>query len=100
MFEPKDVVVSFLFGVLADRTGIEQDRIGLSRILGQYVTVFAERGDDHLAIENVHLATDGLDVESLGFRAYRLAHRDSLFAFVGCDGNVVDVEFRVGRVAE
>jgi len=32
-------------------------------MLGQTVTLFPKRSDDHLAVQNVHLTADGFDVQ-------------------------------------
>ena len=63
VLEPAERAVDLVFGVLADAAGVEQDRVGVVRARGQLVTVFAQAGDDELAIELVHLAADGFDVE-------------------------------------
>ena len=54
--------VDLVLGVLPDAAGVEQDRIGLLRIVHQGVTVVPQAGDDHFAVQDVHLAADGFDV--------------------------------------
>ena len=66
VLQPAQGAVDFVFGMLADAAGVEQNRVGLGWRIDQFVTVFAERRDNELAIEHVHLAADGFDVETLG----------------------------------
>ena len=66
VLEPAQGAVDLVFGMLPDTAGIEQDRIGVARVVGQLVAVFAQAGHDKLAVEHVHLAADGFDVEFLG----------------------------------
>ncbi len=60
-----EVGVDLLLGVLADRAGVEQDHVGVGGGVGQDVALPLERADDQLAVEHVHLAADGLDVDLL-----------------------------------
>ena len=57
--------VDLVLGVLADRTGVVEDRVGLARCRRSARTRLAELADDELAVEHVHLAADGLDVQLL-----------------------------------
>ena len=50
-------------GVLADAARVEENRVRLARGVRQLVAILAERGHHKLAIEHVHLAADGFDVE-------------------------------------
>src|SRR5262245_32052931 len=63
-----------LFGrLLADMAGVEDDHVGISRVIGRGK---AERGQDvrHAGgVVDVHLATVGLDEEFLGQIAYASA---------------------------
>src|SRR4051812_43678783 len=63
VLETTQCAVDLVFGVLADAAGVEQDRVGVVRAGGELVTVFAQASDDELAVEFVHLAADGFDVE-------------------------------------
>src|SRR5262249_40858505 len=66
--EPAESAVDFLLGVLADAAGVEEDDVGLSRLVGQDVALPAQRTDDQLAVEDVHLTADSFDVEFPGHR--------------------------------
>ena len=63
VLEPAEGAVDFVFGVLADAARVEEDRVGVVRIVRELVALFAQAGDDELAVEHVHLAADGFDVE-------------------------------------
>jgi len=57
----------FLLGLLADRTGIEQDDIGLFRPIGLFHTRAGTQQVRHLArVVLVHLAAIGFDIEFFG----------------------------------
>jgi hypothetical protein len=66
VFQPAEGAVDFVFRVLADAARVEEDCVGIVRIVRQLVPIFAQAGDDELAIEFVHLAADGFDVEFHG----------------------------------
>ena len=53
-----------VFGMLADTAGVVEDCVGLSRARCQLPSLAAQRRHDKLAVEDVHLAADGLDPES------------------------------------
>ncbi len=55
--------VDLVLGVLPHAAGIEQDRVGLLDGIDQLVAVLPEAGHDHFAVQHIHLAADGLDVE-------------------------------------
>ena len=67
--------VGFALGVFTHAARVEENRIGRRGRIGQLVALFAERGHHQLAIEHVHLAADGFDVESLHGSWPRLADR-------------------------
>jgi hypothetical protein len=52
-----------LLGVVAYRTGIDKDYIGLLNILGVEVTLLLHDGYNNLRVADIHLATIGLDKE-------------------------------------
>ena len=57
--------VDLLLGVLADGAGVEEEDVGVGGGVGEVVALPAERADDELAVEHVHLAADGFDVDLL-----------------------------------
>ena len=57
--------VGLVLGVFANRTGVEEEHVGVGGRVGEVVALLAERADDELAVEHVHLAADGFDVDSL-----------------------------------
>ena len=63
VLEPAQCAVDLVLGVLPDAARVEQDRVGVVRAGRQLVTVLAQAGHDELAVELVHLAADGFDVE-------------------------------------
>ncbi len=79
LLEPSDAAegaVDLVLGVLADGAGVVEDRVGLVDVVGEGVSLAAQLGDDELAVQDVHLTADGLDVELLPGR--RLRHRRKL----------------------
>ena len=66
VLQPAEGAVDFVLGMFADAAGVEQDRVGVVRAGGELVASVAQAGDDELAIEHVHLAADGFDVELHG----------------------------------
>ena len=89
VFQPAEGAVDLVFRVLADATCIEKYRVGVVRIVRQLVTVFAQAGDDELAVEFVHLAADGFDVQFHGdwFRlgGFVFGFGGTFFAAAGVD---------------
>ena len=63
--------VGFVFGLFADGAGVEEDDVGRVELAGQLVTALAQVGDDHLAVQHVHLAADGFEIEPFGHAAFR-----------------------------
>jgi hypothetical protein len=57
--------INLVFGVLANTAGVEQDRVGVARIIGELKAAFAQAGNDKLAVEHVHLAAHCFDVQFL-----------------------------------
>jgi hypothetical protein len=51
--------------MLPDTAGIKQDRIGLPDIRGDLVSPAPQAGNDHLAVQHIHLAANRLDVKML-----------------------------------
>ncbi len=64
VLQPAQRAVDLVFGMLANAARVEQNRVGVRRVGGQFVALLAKRGHHQLAVEHVHLATDGFDVES------------------------------------
>ncbi len=60
--------------MLPNATRVEQDRIGIVDVGRELIAVFAQAGDDQLAVELVHLAAYSFDVE---FHAEGLRMRDA-----------------------
>ena len=52
-----------LLGIVANRTGVDQNHIGLGLRLGVAVAVLLENRDDNLRIAHIHLTAVGLDKE-------------------------------------
>jgi hypothetical protein len=48
----------FLLGMLAHRTGVVEDDVGVIARLGRHVPLPAELAEDELAVEHVHLAAE------------------------------------------
>ena len=63
--DPSQGAVDLVLGVLADRAGIVEDRIRLADVVGQLVALLAQLGHDELAVQQIHLAADRLDVQLL-----------------------------------
>ncbi len=57
--------VDLVFRMLPHAASIEKDRIGLQHIISGGVTVLTQSGNKHLAVQQVHLAADGLDKQTL-----------------------------------
>jgi hypothetical protein len=62
-FEASEGAVDFVFGVFTDAAGIEDDCVGLFGVVGELVAVAAQGGDYQFAVQHIHLAADGFDVE-------------------------------------
>src|SRR5262249_21937110 len=69
--EPAEGAVDLVLGVLADAAGVEEDHVGLGGLVRQLIPLAAQRADDQLAVEHVHLAADRLDVQFLRHVFYR-----------------------------
>ena len=72
--DPPQGAVDLVLGVLPDGAGVVEDRVRLRDVVGQLVPLVAELAHDQLAVEQVHLATDRLDVELLA-GGIRVGHR-------------------------
>ena len=64
--QPAQGAVDLVLGVLADGAGVERITSASVGSCGQLVALAAQAADDQLAVEHVHLAADGFDVEFLG----------------------------------
>src|SRR5205823_2626049 len=53
----------FLLGVLADGTGVVKDDIRMLAIVNRLIPLRAELAENELAVEHVHLAAEGFEVE-------------------------------------
>ena len=60
--------VGLVFGLFAYRAGVEQDCVGVADIVGQFVSLPTEIGNDHFAVQHIHLAANGFDVQFVGSR--------------------------------
>jgi hypothetical protein len=61
--EPPERAVDLVLGVLADAACVEQNGVGRLGLVDQLVALISQAGDYELAIEHVHLTTDGFDVD-------------------------------------
>ena len=61
--QPAQRTVSFVLGLFAHRASVQQNRVGAIDILGKLTALAAKVGNDHLAVEHIHLAADGFDVQ-------------------------------------
>ena len=52
-----------LFGVIADRTGVQQHEVGGFHALDRLVTQHAKLSENQLAVEHVHLAAHGFEID-------------------------------------
>ena len=73
--DPAQGAVDLVLGVLPDGAGVVEDGVGLLDVVGQLVPLIPELADDQLAVEQVHLAAHGLDVELLAAGGTRIRHR-------------------------
>ena len=65
ILEPRQLaqpVQHLLFGMLANRAGVEQDDVGIFDAVGSDVTGAAQDGADRLRIGDIHLASVGLEI--------------------------------------
>ena len=56
--------VDLVLRVFTHAAGIEQNRVGFFGIVRQFVTIFAQRGNDQFAVQHVHLAANSFDIKS------------------------------------
>ena len=61
--QPAQRTVGFVFGLFAHGASVQQDRISAIDIFGKLIALTAKVGNDHLAVEHIHLAADGFDVQ-------------------------------------
>lgn len=61
LFDTSESGIDFIFSVLADGAGVEQDGIREERIGGQFIALGTKFGDDQFTVENIHLTADGVD---------------------------------------
>ena len=55
--------VDLVLGMLPHAAGVVEDGVGLGRGAGQFPALPAQRGDDELTVEHVHLAADRFNPE-------------------------------------
>ncbi len=55
--------VDLVFGVLPHAARVEQDRVRLVDRVHQLIAVLPEAGHHHFAVQHIHLAADGFDVD-------------------------------------
>ena len=96
--DPAQGAVDLVLGVLSDRAGVVEDRVGLTDVVSELVPLVPELADDQLAIEQVHLAADRLDVElSLlladGIRHTKLLDRRAPVAAPGGTDSIRSLDF-------
>jgi hypothetical protein len=72
---PAKLGINLLGGLLADMTGVENDEIGIGRIVGRRIAMVGQRLRHALGVVGVHLAAEGLDVQFLGRFRHRLLVR-------------------------
>ena len=65
-FQPAQGTVDLVLGVLPHAARIQQDGVGLRGAIDRLVTRPQQLGGDQFAVQHVHLAADGLDIESPG----------------------------------
>ncbi len=66
VLQPAQGAVDLVLGMLADAAGVEEDRVGAAGAVDQLVARLAQTGHHQLAVEHVHLAADGFDVQTFG----------------------------------
>ena len=54
--------IDLVLGMLAHAASVEQDDVGVGRLISQFVPLPPEGADDELAIQHIHLAADSFDV--------------------------------------
>src|SRR5215211_5572612 len=54
---------NLLLGMLTNRAGVVEDHVGLVAVVHLFVSMGAELPEDQLAVEHVHLAAEGFQVE-------------------------------------
>ena len=59
--------VGFVFGLFADAARVEQNRIRVLGRIRDLVSLTAQAGHDHFAVQHIHLAANGFDVQQFGF---------------------------------
>jgi len=68
LFVPPELAqsaVDLVLRMLPNAARIEQDGVSLADRVNQLVTVLPQAGYDHFAVQYVHLAADGLDVQKM-----------------------------------
>ena len=63
VLQPPQLAVDFVLGMLADAARVEQHGVGFADVRRQFVALFAERPHDQFAVQHIHLAADGFDIE-------------------------------------
>lgn len=73
--EPTQGTINLVLGMLAHAARIEQNHVGVGCLVREHISLPAQRANDELAIEHVHLATDGIDEEFFGHVSFGLLFR-------------------------
>ena len=68
VLKPAQGAIDLVLCVLTDAARVEQDRVRLADIRRELVTVFAQAGHHELAVELIHLAADGFDIQFHGLK--------------------------------
>ena len=55
--------VNLVFRMLAHAAGVEKDHIRLTRLVHQRIAMLAQGADHQLAVQHIHLAANGLDIQ-------------------------------------
>ena len=65
ILDPPQSAVNLVLGVLANRAGVEKDRVRLIHVGRQVIPFLAEPRDDQFAVQNIHLAANGFNIQLL-----------------------------------
>lgn len=64
--------VDLVLGVLPHTAGVVENRVGVTQITGQFIALLLQTGHDHLAVQNIHLAADRLDIKAFRHHSFDL----------------------------
>src|SRR5262249_49084513 len=84
LLEIGEAVEDLLLGLIADRAGVIEDEVGVFLARDLPVALGDERAHDLFRVVEVHLATEGLDVESFGLRTQSIPVRNQYSAGESC----------------